>query len=312
MKCVVRRSVPLLLLLALAPALITRTARAADSRGGEEAAQLSLPFRGWGLTSDYQLVKVFGNATQYSVWWYADLSYLPWDTNVANDGYGGLASDPWNPNYLYVNVPEPPAVTRIYRFNLTNNTTSLVLTVPAVPMGYTLQGFGARCSSKLANLYGGIPFYSHRRFHPATSFQVREITTTGAESTVLIESDGSREGDNAQQHFGGPHWFTLESWDANGNLTWGVSQLGTGTIAMGTNDGLRPTGLLSYGSGAYYVSTTGNHMYVVNTNLGTFNPLTYVVYGAGAYPTAPDLTDLSNTANYCSLVLPAADSVDAR
>lgn len=294
-----------LLMLACAPGV----ARSVESkRAAPPPAPSGLAFRGWALTSDFQLAQVYGNATQYTVRWYADLSYLPWNTDVSSDGYGGLASDPWNPNYLYLAVSARPATDEIYRFDLTTNTASYLLTMPYVMYGWTLQGLGARCTSALANTYGGVPFYSHRRYHPATSYNVRELTTAGVETNVYTSTDYStREGDNSQELFGGPHWFTWQTWNASGLPTWGVSQLSTASIVMGTNDGRTPTGMLSYGSGAFYVSTMGgpgNGMFVVNTYMGVSNPLTYVVSGPGAYPTAPFLTDLSNQANYCTLTEP--------
>jgi hypothetical protein len=111
-----------------------------------------------------------------------------------------------------------------------------------------------------------------------------------------------------RSHFGGPHWFTWEGADPSGNPAWGVTQLSTAKIIMGVNDGLDATGMLSYGSGAYYVSTTANKMFLVNTNFATFNALTYLPSGVGSYPTAPDLIDLSNVANYCTVTAAAPPS----
>lgn len=280
----------------------------AQSRGGTEAA-LHLPFRGWGITADYTLVQVYGNATQYTVWPYASLASLPWNTAVTYWHDGGLAADPWDWRFLYVSVPINASLTNLYRFDLTTNSLSFVAGYPSfsTPTGwnYALQGLGARCSSKLGKITGGIGMYSHRRTHPATAYYVEEISTTGAEATVLMDDRIFRGGDNTQDFLAGAHWFTYTTYDTSGNTSWGVNQLSGGNIPMGApNDGVTPTGILAYGSGAYYVSTQGARMYLVNTTFGSSSLLSYVAWGVPAYATAPDLLDLSNPTNSCSPILP--------
>ncbi len=296
-----------LLTLLAALALTPWSAFAEVPRGGGEA-EIHLPFRGWGLTANYQLVRIFGNTTQYTVWPYADLSALPWNTAVTYWHDGGLAADPWDWRYLYVAVPVSYALTELYRFDLSTNTVSFVAPFPAgsTPTGwnYALQGLGARCASKLGKITGGIGMYSHRRTHPVHVNYVREISTSGAEAAVLGPVNESRSGDNSQDYYSGPHWFTIEAYDSSGNTTWGVNQLSGGTIVMGTNDGKVPTGLLAYGGGSYYVSVQGAAMYRVDTTFGTSAPLSYIAWGVPAYPVAPDLIDLSNPANSCSPILP--------
>lgn len=281
------------------------------TEGGDagEAAALHLPFRGYGLTADYQLVKVFGDATYYTIWPLADLSSLPWHTATTGDDDGGLASDPWNWRYLYVVVPVNASLSDLYRFDLTTNSLSYVTPFPSysTPTGwnYTLQGLGARCLSKFADLHGGVGFYSHRRTHPVHLNYVHEITSTGAETTILGPIETYHGGDNTQELFGGAYWFTYEGYDGVGNSGWGVKTLKGPMVPMGSaNDGGHPTGILAYGSGTYYVSVEGAKMYKVATGSGASAQLSYIPWGVPAYPTAPDLIDLSNPTNYCSPILP--------
>lgn len=276
----------------------------ASSLGFLSAAQAAAPpapqlsFKGYGLTADHKLVRIYGNNTQYTVWPEADLSALPWES--ANDWHNGLASDPWNGYYLYISVGTDASWgTELYRYDIVSHAIVHLATFPIVgtPWWSPLEGLGAECNSKFANVWGGAGLLASRTQGTGNVYHVREITTTGHERELASSTSISRFGDNTSQILGGPQWFTHYWWGS-----WGVNKLDGTTIWLGTND--LPTGLLGYGGSLYYLSAAGAKMYKVDTTAGTATLLNYIVWGVPALPAAPELLDLSNGANFCSPILP--------
>lgn len=286
------RAFSVLMLLACA---LPAAAELAREPAPPEAA-IHLPFRGWGLTEDHQLVKIFGDNVRYTVWPYADLSGLPWPADWT--GYtSNLASDPWNPYYLYITVSTSDlGGTYLYRFNILTLAVNQETYFPPLGWNWTaLRGLGSLCKSSAGP--GVVSFYSDRTQPTGNIYHVREITNTGLEFAVSSSTTLSRWGDNAAELFGGPHWFTTTTRNPSHQLIYGLSNLG-GTFVQSPGVSDHPSGLLNYGPGAYYMSTFDGQMRLVTT-AGTSTVLQYVQWGVPALPAPPVMYDLSNVAAHC-------------
>jgi hypothetical protein len=273
-----------------------------EDSDGRPPGALHLPFRGYGLTIDHRLVRIFGDDQRYTVWPFADLSGLPWaDFSLYN---GSLASDPWEPWSLFVSVGSDDegagdfsGVTALYRFDLPTLTATLETYYASLgPSWSSLEGLGSRCASHLP---GQVAFYSDRTKGSGNIYGVREISNTGNEIGVADSTSLSRFGDNTAEWFGGPHWFTAIRVPG---LTKGLSNLSNVFVPVpGLLD--NPTGLLAYGAGAFYMSAEDGKMRLVTT-AGTSTVLQYIQWGTPALPAPPLMIDLTNPPAHCKKIEP--------
>jgi hypothetical protein len=280
-------------LLAAAPA----ESRGKDESGGGTPEAIHLPFRGYGLTQDRKVVRIFGDDQRYTVWPFADVSSLPWGSDPDQSN---IASHPWSPWSLFISLGDAAQGTSLYRLDLQTLAVTFETYIPPPGEGWTaLKGLGARCASTLA---GEVAFYSFREQTTTLNLRMREVTTAGVEADVagFFGYPYYPFADNSGEWFGGPHWYvglhlghppyTSRIHPSNAivhlGLIWEVE---------------RPTGLLSYGPGAYYMSSVGTKMRLVTTG-GASTILQYIQWGVPALPAPPELLDLTSPANFCKKI----------
>ncbi len=270
-------------------------AEGAGERGKEEPdggtpAAIHLPFRGYGLTKEHKVVRIFGNDQYFTVWPLADVSNLPWWHNDYVDG--NIASHPWSPWFLFISVGTSDQGSYLYRLNLQTLAVTQETYFPASGINWTaLFGLGARCKSSLP---GEVAFFSHRSQPTGNIYHVREITNAGLEIDVSVSTSLSLFGDNSGEWFAGPHWFAGVRVPL---LTKVLSDVAGNFVPIpGLSE--RPSGLLSYGAGAYYLSAEDNKMRLVTT-AGTSTVLQYIQWGDPALPAPPPFIDLTSPPNFC-------------
>jgi hypothetical protein len=294
-----RRALMCAVLLSAALPLLAEGAERGKDEGGGGPEAIHLPFRGYGLTLDRKVVKIFGDAQYYTVWPVTDVSNLAWGSDP---NHSSIASHPWSPWFLFISLGDASQGTSLYRLDLQTLTTTLETYIPPPGINWTaLQGLGARCKSSLP---GDATFYSFRADPWTGTYSIREVSNTGVEvaAGAAVSYPLFPYADNSSEWFGGPHWFA--------GLRLGHPPLislihPTGIFVqiagMSGVTPLRPTGLLAYGSGAYYLSANDNSMRLVTT-AGTATVLQYIQWGFPALPAPPSMIDLTNPPNFCTKI----------